>query len=328
MKLYIWGTGRLAGNIVGRYINLDNIEAFIDNNSDRKEFVGKKVIRPEDLCDREFDAIVVATIHSKHIKIQCEKLKLPKDKIIYLYNNLEFLDMNEDYSFVNSILGSELSRIVRNRYHLIRELENERCFVFNNSRITQGYFETDYVRIKNLELVICEIIKNNVKGNTAEVGVFKGEFSQYINSAFPERILYLFDTFEGFNDSEAEKELIDGNCTEAFLQTYRNSNVKEVLKKMHFPEKVVIKQGYFPDSLDGLEDNFAFVSIDVDFEDSIYECLKYFYPRMTQGAYAFIHDYNSELKGVSKAVERYEKEFGQIHKVPICDACGTLVIIK
>lgn len=328
MKLYIWGTGRLAGNVVGRYIDKDSIVAFVDNNPDKNEFIGKKVFRPEILCNREYDAIIVATMYAKEIKAQCEKLNIPKEKIIYLYNNLEFEDMNKDYSFINRVLGDKLSRIIKNRYHLVRELENERRFEFDNSAIKQDYFETDYVRIKNFELVVCEIVNNNVKGNIAEVGVFKGEFSQYINSAFPERKLYLFDTFEGFNENEAKRELNDGNCTEAFVQTYSNTSIEEVLKRMRFPENVVIKQGYFPDSLDGLEDTFAFVSIDVDFEDSIYECLKYFYPRMLPGAYAFIHDYNSELRGVSKAVERYEEEYGKIHKVPICDACGTLVITK
>ena len=94
-------------------------------------------------------------------------------------------------------------------------------------------------------------------------------------------------------------------------------------------DKVVIKQGYFPQSLDGLEDTFAFVSIDVDFEESIYECIKYFYPRLNNGGYIFVHDYNSDLQGVEKAIDRYEKDMGtMLCKMPLPDKSGTLVVTK
>lgn len=127
--------------------------------------------------------------------------------------------------------------------------------------------------------------KRNVPGAVAEVGVFRGEFAQYINYAFPDRKCYLFDTFDGFDAKEALSELKSGNCTNAFIEAYKQTNVGAVLERMTYLENVVIKQGYFPESLDGLEERFAFVSIDVDFEDSIYEGLKYFYPRLNAGGY-------------------------------------------
>ncbi len=43
----------------------------------------------------------------------------------------------------------------------------------------------------------------------------------------------------------------------------------------------------------------------------------------------FVHDYNSSLLGVEKAVDRYESEQQvKLCKMPLCDANGTLVIIK
>ncbi len=42
-----------------------------------------------------------------------------------------------------------------------------------------------------------------------------------------------------------------------------------------------------------------------------------------------MHDYNSSLAGVKKAVKEYEERSGQVlHRVPLCDANGTLVITK
>lgn len=202
-------------------------------------------------------------------------------------------------------------------------------FALQMKKLGGGYNESDYVRIKCLELAVKEIRKKNVRGEIAELGVFRGEFSQYLNCAFPDRKLYLFDTFEGFDANEALKEMKDGNCTDAFVQAYKQTNVAQVLRKMKHLENIIIKQGFFPESLNGLEEEFAFVSIDVDFEESIYAGLEYFYPRVSEGGYIFVHDYNSSLLGVEKAVDYFETKLGfGLHKMPLCDANGTLVIMK
>lgn len=330
MKIYIWGTGRLVGKVVGKSIQLENVEGFIDNDCNKSEFMGKRVYHPDEMYSREYDAIVVATIYAKEIHHQCKSLGLELKKIIYLYNNYEIKDLNEDYNFVSQILGKKESEVVRQRHHMIRGVEAKGSLCFENSQLRKnGYYESDYVRIKCLELAIKEIKKRKLQGSIAEVGVYKGEFAQYMNYAFPEKKFYLFDTFEGFSPDEADKEKIEGNCTSAFVEAYKNNNVNYVLNKIIYPENVVIKQGLFPNSLNGLEDMFSMVSIDVDFEDSIYECLKYFYPRLYEGGYMFIHDYNSDLLGVERAVDRYENDNSFfLNKVPLCDKNGTLVITK
>ena len=186
------------------------------------------------------------------------------------------------------------------------------------------------MRMKSFSLAVKEIYKRKLDGAVAEVGVFRGEFAQYMNQAFPDRKLYLFDTFDGFDAEEALKELRSENCTQAFIEAYKQTNVEIVLKRMKYLENVVIKQGYFRcESLGDLEDRFAFVSIDVDFEESVYDCLKYFYPRLQAGGYIFVHDYNSSLRGVERAVDRYENDMDMnLCKMPLCDANGTLVITK
>jgi hypothetical protein len=101
------------------------------------------------------------------------------------------------------------------------------------------------------------------------------------------------------------------------------------LQKTQHPDKVIVKAGLFPESLNGLEDSFAFVSLDCDFEKPILDGLAYFYPRLSTGGYIFIHDYNSRLGGVRNAVRKFEVESGQrLCKVPIIDNNGTLVITK
>ena len=86
--------------------------------------------------------------------------------------------------------------------------------------------------------------------------------------------------------------------------------------------------GYFPESLNGLEDKFALVSLDADLEESTLSGLEYFVPRMVPGGYIFLHDYDSHsFYGVRKAVERYEAAHDlKFHALPLCDVNGTLVL--
>lgn len=283
MIIYIWGTGRLAGAVIEKVIRKSEIAGFIDNDTIKKTFMGKEVLHPEELREREYDVVLVGTVHTWEIYEQSKTLQLDMNKIFFVYNNFILNDRNADYSLAEKVFGKEYCNIIKNRYLLIRKNENTGI----DHEIIQNGSEIDYVRIETFKLAAEEIRQRNVSGNVAEVGVFRGEFAWYINSAFPEKKCYLFDTFEGFLEKEAKEEVAKGNATRGFLEAYKNTNIKYVMEKMIYPERIVIKKGAFPESLEGLEETFAFVSVDVDFEDSIYDCLEYFYPRMSEGGIYF-----------------------------------------
>lgn len=184
----------------------------------------------------------------------------------------------------------------------------------------------DYVRLATLELVAHEIEKKNLSGNVAEVGVYKGKFAKYINQYFPSKKLYLFDTFEGFDekDIQAEKKLGLNDAN----QDFSNTSVDKVLQLMPFPKQCIIKKGFFPDTAAGIEDSFVFVSLDTDLYEPIYQGLIYFYPRLEKGGYIFVHDVNNDsYKGAAKAVEKFSEEQG-VSFVPLPDSCGSVVFIK
>ena len=104
-----------------------------------------------------------------------------------------------------------------------------------------GYFKTDYVRMKCFELAVKEIRKRNVPDDVAEVGVFQGEFAQFINAAFPDRTCYLCDTFEGFQPEEAAQEMQQGNATEVFVEAYQNTSEEIVMEKMEHKRRIIGK---------------------------------------------------------------------------------------
>ena len=176
------------------------------------------------------------------------------------------------------------------------------------------------VRLATLEL-LCRRL-GSVPGAAAELGVYRGFFARCINQLLPDRKLYLFDSFEGFSESAC--------ATESFQAAHRNTAIDKVLAIMPHPERITVKPGFFPDSLEGLEDRFCLVSLDVDFYQTTLDGLRYFWPRLEKGGYLLLHDWGSpKLPGVAKALADFETEIGTtVSAVPLCDVGGTLVLCK
>jgi O-methyltransferase len=185
----------------------------------------------------------------------------------------------------------------------------------NNSRITA---------LKNTAQLIYE---NHIEGAAAELGVFQGDFAKHINTLFPDRRLYLFDTFEGFSETDIEKEKEIGT-KRVFERSYNYSgtSVELVMGKMKNPEKCIIRKGFFPETAKGLESDFAFVSLDADLYQPMLEGLKYFYPRLARGGFIYVHDFFSDtFTGTKEAVMEYTR-IKKINFVPIGDDCSIGII--
>lgn len=185
---------------------------------------------------------------------------------------------------------------------------------------------TNYIRISTLEIVANEIYENNVPGAVAELGVYKGQFAKYINGVFPDRSFYLFDTFKGFDQKDVTVETANNFSTGD--QDFSDTSETAVLAKMQFPKNCIVKKGWFPESLDGLEDRFCFVSLDADLYQPIYDGLEYFYPRLSRGGYIFIHDFNNKgYEGAKQAVRDFCRKY-EIGYVPMTDTWGSAIISK
>jgi O-methyltransferase len=189
--------------------------------------------------------------------------------------------------------------------------------------------------IRHAALCLCaeEIKRRRVPGNVAELGVYRGVFAAKINARFPDRSLYLFDTFEGFAQKEHAAAQSRGDLQSGAITNFEDTSVDLVLRKMPYPKQCIIKKGFFPDTAAGMDDEkFSFVSLDTDLYEPILNGLRWFYPRLEEGGYILIHDYNNSLyKGVKKAVLHFIDESRMergIKYLPIPDACGSIVICK
>lgn len=137
-------------------------------------------------------------------------------------------------------------------------------------------------RIASLEVASREIHDRKIQGAVAEAGVYQGGFAAYINRFFKDRSLYLFDTFEGFAARDIEQDKANG-YTLRNVGYYGDTSVDLVLKNMPFADRVVIRKGIFPDTTAGINEQFCFVSLDMDLYQPIRSGLEYFYPRLTGG---------------------------------------------
>ena len=151
----------------------------------------------------------------------------------------------------------------------------------------------NWPKISLIECASREIYKNNIMGSVAEAGVFKGQTARFINCFFPDRKLYLFDTFEGFNEKDQMMD-DDMNFHNEKLD-FTGTSVEYVMSRMHYPKNVIVKKGWFPESAQDVEDRFAFVRLDMDLYSPTYSGLEFFYPRMADGGYIIVHDCRSKI---------------------------------
>ncbi|MDR0221602.1 MAG: TylF/MycF family methyltransferase [Lachnospiraceae bacterium] len=164
-----------------------------------------------------------------------------------------------------------------------------------------------------------------IQGSVCEVGVFRGEFAKEINQCFSDRKCYLFDTFEGFDarDIEKEKNMGYSSGDGGHLNI---TSTELVLAKMKHKDKIVIKKGYFPETFDIGDEKFCFVNLDVDLYLPIKEGLRIFWPLLSIGGVILVHDYfHPAYKGVKAAVDEFAKE-NTLCFVPIGDSISVAFI--
>ena len=274
-----------------------------------------KVYSLKEVNFENFEEVLVANSHFETVE-NLLQIGVKKEKIILCHINLV-----KEYIKKYNILDVKAHNVV------ITQTNPHRC-AFNDEKLMLT-FNDDYCRFGTLKLVLDEI--KEVEGSFAELGVFQGDFSKYLNMTFPERKLYLFDTFEGFDERDIVGDKKESYASDDYFKnakTLKNTSIELVMSKMTNPNNVIIRKGYFPETVPEEEISYAFVSLDCDLYKPTLAGLKYFYPRLVKGGYIMIHDYNcDEVKGIRAAVSEFEK-LQAICKVPINDRFGSLIITK
>jgi hypothetical protein len=164
--------------------------------------------------------------------------------------------------------------------------------------------------------------------------VFEGRFSKVISQYFPDRKLYLFDTFEGFDSRDVECDIKNNYTSNIREGLYAVSKtVDEIIDSLPNPQNAIVRKGYFPETAFGIDDKFVFVNLDFDLYQPTIEGLRYFYPRLVKGGVILVHDYfnapgiieEDRYLGIRSAALEFSKEIG-VSYMPIGDEMSVAFI--
>ncbi len=187
---------------------------------------------------------------------------------------------------------------------------------------TMTSFERGYALFKATEYVVTR----GIPGCFAECGVWKGGSCMLIaltllSLGVQDRMLYLFDTFNGMTEPCEEDRIAWNNASVLKRwETQRSGpnrsfaswavdlkTVRENMKKTGYPDSLV---EYIPGDVAEtlytpvLPDTIALLRLDTDWYESTKVELQRLYPRVSEGGVLIIDDYG-HFTGARKAVDEY-----------------------
>lgn len=322
MKISVFGTGSAFKDFHAILPDDHEIVAIADSDPDRhgEDIDGYPIIAPAALVEVDAELVVITARATKEIRAQLLELGIPAEKIVAYYVSYD-TDLGEvlntDINRLNEALGTNIPLAgVATMY-----LWPETGFASRS-----GVCE-DFVRRHAMRLAASWINDREIKGSIAELGVYQGEQAELLNMLFPDRTIHLFDTFEGFAPADVATEAVK-EFSGAALGDFQDTSIERVLARMPNAAKVKVYPGMFPGTLKELEDEFSFVSLDVDLYEPTLAGLDYFYPRLMPGGFIFVHDFNNRrYSGVRHAVEEFLAR-NHAPTIPLPDFAGTLVVLK
>ena len=228
-------------------------------------------------------------------------------------------------------LQSQMDIHPKSRYYNLRFIEKTGGFFILNDTVKREIvsFSTpwDLVRRDMLILILKDILVNQVMGDLVELGVYKGFTAKLIHFYVPERKLFLFDTYGGFDKDDVNAERIrTGHSIKSHFKSAGAGDVISYIKPKN--DNIVPVEGVFPASIpeNFSGKKFSFIHIDMDLFEPTLAALDYFYPKISKGGYLIIHDYNT-WSGAHDAVDQFFRDKAE-SPVPMPDKNGSALIKK
>lgn len=197
----------------------------------------------------------------------------------------------ENWNKLNSLLKDEYEKALV--YH---DLKKAMYYEENFKHCENGEFTIPINRIMTFPFEAK--IANLLEGDIAEFGVAKGATTILLSLLCPKKTIYAFDTFEGFSplDDSFFKSSEDGEFDDSgpkWRDWGANFEWEKTLNRLKAMDNVIIKQGIFPDTTEGMKDNkFCLVHIDVDIYESTKVGLEYFWDKMVPGGLIVLDDFD------------------------------------
>ena len=199
---------------------------------------------------------------------------------------------------------------------------------------SRHYTMTSVERMSELINAVNYIVKNNIQGDIAECGVWRGGSMMItaltlLSHGDTSRCLYLYDTFEGMSAPNGCDLSYDGTPAAVQLQNdpkgtgiWCYASIEDVrtniLSTGYPPEKIFLIKGKVEETIpQSLPKSLALLRLDTDWYESTKHELNYLYPLVNKNGFLFIDDYG-HWQGARKAVDEYfcsNDPFVYLHRI-------------
>jgi O-methyltransferase len=195
--------------------------------------------------------------------------------------------------------------------------------ILNNVLLTFPFlYRTQLVNYEtSLEGSVCELLSQlgaaiTLDGDIIECGSpYCGTsiiIADYLRSIHVNKTVYAYDSFEGFDQTELNKERKEG-----LVKTQNNAftftsyeYVKRKIKKLGFAGAVVPVKGFFEQTLPKWTGELCFAFIDCDLRDSTIYCAEKIWPNLVSGGRLVIDDYsNGDFRGAKLGVDFFVNKY-------------------
>ncbi len=223
-------------------------------------------------------------------------------------------------------LGSAYLSYHPDSYTMVQGHPEFRALLRGFTRFNRSNNGGDMQRLWTFMLNVKQILAENVPGDFAELGVWRGNtagvLAHYAQAAG--RKVALFDTFEGFDQRDMQG--VDASRSAEFSDTSERM-VRQVIGAAACVCEFV--QGRFPDSLRPEHHRrYALVSLDCDLHEPMRAGLEFFYEHLSVGGLLLVHDYgNPAWPGVKLAADEFCARMGE-HLIVVGDKSGSALIRK
>jgi O-methyltransferase len=179
-------------------------------------------------------------------------------------------------------------------------------------------------RFSTIDYIAKMIYDNNIKGDIVECGVWRGGMSVYLAYSFLDRVVWVCDSYEGFQNLNDVKYKYSGN--ERHVPEYdeitkwqwvRGKSIKISLEEVKqvftnfglgSDENIKFLKGWVKDTLDPKTceiKNISVLRVDVDAYSATLEVLVNLYDKVSSGGFIIFDD--SALKECQDAIKEFKK---------------------
>ena len=209
-------------------------------------------------------------------------------------------------------------------FNALYDRAQEKCQMVESDNLfrRQRHYTLNYL-LWNLDLS---------SGDVCELGCWRGlsayQIADRIKFLKSQNRFYIFDSFEGLSEYDdidivkgVNQDLESRRAQFACSEDIVRSNLSE-FDFIHY------YKGWIPDRFDEVKNHqFAFVHIDVDLYQPIYDSFEFFYPRLLKGGIMVFDDYGSTMfPGAKKAVDQCLEKFNNPFFLPL--PSGQAFLIK